>query len=219
MRKKKTYLGIIEDNLFLAKTYEFVFAKKASLQIVFNYNSFEEVVACLEHYEHEIPHVIILDLNLKDKDGTDLVPLLKKKFPEVRIIVVSASMQIEMILKAFRMGAHAYISKNMPVENLERSIDNVLKYNSDISPDVAHLLMNHRNDQIDQKIVDSLSHRELHIALAMAKGKSYKDLAGELSISIFTVNYHLKNIYRKLNIKSKSELAAMFFSKAKRVFY
>ena len=212
-------LGIIEDNLLLLKTYDYFFSKNPKFDVIFRFTQYDNVTSYLEKNTREIPDIIFLDLQLGNRDGSELIPLLIKEFPHVKIIVVSANTCIKVVLNSFRMGAHAYISKDMPVVELAKTIENVLKYESDISPDIANLLINQRTEKINSDFLKVLSQRELQVAVAISQGKTYREIAMDLSITVFTVNYHLKNIYRKLNVKSKSELIALFFSKPKHAFY
>lgn len=205
-------IGIIEDNQLLALSYKMYFSEFATLEVIFNHNSFEELEYYIKNAKSKKPNIVFLDLLLPGKHGLHAIPLLLRECPEVKILVLSAHTEIEKIMQVLKMGAHGYISKAMPITDLERAIHDVQRYGTYISPDIVALLLQHTQKKMNINIYSILSKRELDIALAIVDGKSYKELALELYVSVFTINHHLKNIYRKLNVKSKSELIALLLS-------
>ena len=164
--------------------------------------------SAVEEYK---PKVLLTDLGLPDGDGTALIAWTREKSPETEIAVVSILGDERSTVRAIQAGASGYLLKDGQSLDIGRTIDSLLRGDSPISTGVARHII--RSLQAPSKSEPSpqlpkglsLTPREEEILWGIAKGLTYKELAVRLGISQQTVPSHIKNIYRKLQVHSRSE--------------
>lgn len=189
---------IIEDDETIREGYAYLINHTSPYTVVSTYPSFDIA-------KHKIikdnPDVIILDIQLPGTSGIDALPVLKKLFPHVYIIMLTVYETEKIILDALANGASGYFTKNTSSVKIIEAIKEVMQGGGPMSPDVAKTVI-----MSLQKNQDSpLTKRETQILELISKGKDRGEIAQELFIEIETVKTHVKNIYIKLNVNSKSE--------------
>lgn len=160
---------------------------------------------------NEICDIILLDIMMPEMTGLDAIDKILDKLPNVTIIINSIKDDSETILKSLQNGAVGYIDKqsfDASYIDVFKSIENEGAY---ITPKIARKVMDYYSSK--NKLLSSLSEREVEIANAILDGLSYKMIADSHHISLDTVRSHIKNIYKKLNINSKSQLFSIFKKK------
>ena len=206
-------IGIIENAIEIVTLFQQQISKIDELEMLFNYDSIEVLEQNYTHHQHTMPDIIFLDLLVFTPTILPAtITRLLQLYPQVKIIVMAANTHIEKVLQVFKAGANGYVSTLMLSYSFKNIIAEVLLHGSAISPDAAALLVQHTHHKINGDIYKLLSKREIEIALAVVGGKSYNELAVELFVSVCTINHHLKNMYRKLEVKSKSQLIALLLS-------
>ncbi|WP_417249050.1 response regulator transcription factor [Celeribacter sp.] len=167
-----------------------------------------EVVACLCNGEEAVaridelaPDVILLDLNMPQIGGLTATEIILERAPETRILILSMHDSPEYISAALSHGAMGYVLKDVPTDDVKDAIDTVLR-NERYLCTGAQAAINPRTR--DGR--EPLTGREQTILLELAQGKSNKDVAASLDISVRTVETHRKNIKRKLGISSTAGL-------------
>ena len=146
------------------------------------------------------PDVIMLDLNMPLVNGLSATEILLENHPDTRILILSMHDTPEYINTALNHGAMGYVLKDVPTEEIRRAIDTVMAGERYLCPGAEGSLT-----QVDGA-AEALTSREQTILLQLAQGKSNKDVAVELDISVRTVETHRKNIKRKLGISSTAGL-------------
>lgn len=158
------------------------------------------------------PGLMVLDIQLKDTDSTDLIPLLVSEFPALRVLIFSrldGAAHAESILKA---GAHGFITKEESPEELLAAIRTVLNGEIYLSRKLAAVFLHRFIEDQPAKSDPSkapllpLSHRETEVFRLIGSGKKTSQIAMDLKLSVKTVETHRENIKRKLGIQTASEL-------------
>lgn len=153
--------------------------------------------------------VLLIDLALPDGNGVDLIRETRAHFPAIKIIVVSIFGDAKSVVRAIEAGADGYLLKGAGEQEAEAAIRSVLEGGAPISPSVAsHILarMRERGSATRGVEMDApLTEKEIAILTDLAKGFRYKEVARLHAISPHTVADHVKSIYRKLAVNSRSE--------------
>jgi DNA-binding NarL/FixJ family response regulator len=156
------------------------------------------------------PDVIVMDIEMPGISGIEGVKLVKENFPEIKILMETIFEDDAKIFDSICAGAEGYILKNTaPVEILS-AIREIYEGGSPMTPTIANRVLKMVKSQrvSDSKNLFNLTDREKEILSCLVEGMSYKLIADECTISIDTVNVHIKNIYKKLQVHSKSEAVA-----------
>lgn len=151
------------------------------------------------------PDIILLDLVMADLDGLTVMPLLMKKFPNASVVIHSNNEDIGTILESISLGAVGYIDKTSFHDSIESVLKNVQKEGAYITPKIARRIFDFF--QHSSSTTNSLTQRELQVAYLIKEGHSYKQVGERCGISVDTVRMHIRNIYRKLEVNSKVQLA------------
>lgn len=157
------------------------------------------------------PEVLLLDINLPGMSGLEAIRAIKGRFPEVEIIMFTIHDDSDFIFKALCAGGSGYLLKSTPLPRIKESIHQVHRGQAAISPSIARKVIEYFRPQ--KKQLEELTPREMQIVQCMVDGLSYKLIADKLMVSINTVCYHVKNIYRKLQVNSKAEVIARTLKK------
>jgi two-component system NarL family response regulator len=167
-----------------------------------------EVLACLsdgqeiiDRVEELAPDVILLDLNMPGVGGLSATEMVLEKRPNTRILVLSMHDSPEYISSALSHGAMGYVLKDVPTDEIKRAIDLVMEGQRYLCTGAKGSLA-----PLERPSREQLTNREQMILLQLAQGKSNKEVAIALDISVRTVETHRKNIKRKLGISSTAGL-------------
>ncbi|MCC7050729.1 MAG: response regulator transcription factor [Bacteroidia bacterium] len=153
-----------------------------------------------------IPDVVLVDIHLPDQSGIECVLKLKPICPQTQFVMCTSLENSEKIFDSLRAGASGYITKSTPPAKLLEAISDVYNGGSPMSSNIARKVASYFHT-INQTSLSSvkLSSRENEILLLLSKGFRYKEIAEALYISIETVRTHIRNIYEKLNVSSRTE--------------
>lgn len=156
------------------------------------------------------PDVILLDLEMPDLDGAEALKQIRAAQPEARAIVFTAFDTDERIVSAVQAGAHGYLLKGVPREELFKAIRVVSEGGSLLQPVIASKLLNHvraRRDEAEE--AEPLTDREMEVLRLLAQGKSNKEIAATLVISERTVKFHVSSIMGKLGASNRTEAVSI----------
>ena len=200
---------IAEDNYFLTKAIKEKLSFFDDIAIKFHANNGAELIGKLEE-NHNID-VILMDIQMPEMDGIKATELVKNKYPQIKVIMLTVVDDDECIFKAIKAGANGYLLKEINAENLYKSIIEVTKGGAPMTPSIAlktlNLLRNPDFSTSKQEDVDEikLTKRETEILVQLSKGLNYNSISDNLIISPSTVRKHIENIYKKLQVHSKME--------------
>ena len=169
----------------------------------------------LKNIEATTPDVILMDIEMPGISGIEAVKIAKKKFPEVKILMETIFDDNDKIFHSICNGAEGYILKNTPPVQILVAIREIYEGGAPMTPSIASkVLKMFKNKTVENKSTDYLlTEREKEILKCLVEGMSYKIVADTCFISIDTVSGHIKNIYKKLQVHSKSEAVAKAIKK------
>ena len=160
----------------------------------------------LETIETSTPDVILLDIGLPDMSGIEGVRIIKQRYPHIQVLMVTVYSTDEMIFQALQAGAVGYILKKTSSEKIIAAIVDAYNGGAPMSNEIARrVLQFFQGHNPSQSSRVELSQREVEVLKALVDGKTYKAIADSLFVSINTVRFHLRNIYAKLHVVSRSE--------------
>jgi len=168
--------------------------------------------------------VMLVDLNLGDGTGFDLIEYMKTVRPMAEAVVISAMEDEQHALHAFELGATGYLVKNSWFGNFPQAVLQVVNGGASITPNLARRLLGKFEHQQsggqqilhENKSKDKLSEREKEVLKLVASGYTSTEIGSRLNISGQTVNTHIKNIYRKLNVRTRAQ--AVSFASVRGLF-
>jgi DNA-binding NarL/FixJ family response regulator len=157
----------------------------------------------------EIPDVILVDIGLPGMSGIEGIPLLRERCPEARVVVLTVYDDDDRIFSALCAGASGYLLKKTPPTRLLESIKEAVAGGGPMSPEVARRVIELFRDFRPPGLPDyDLTPHELRLLKLLAEGHNYKTAAREFHVSVNTISFHMKHIYEKLHVHSKSEAVA-----------
>lgn len=169
--------------------------------------SFPNCDRLIRHLEEVKPDVIIMDIEMPGISGIEGVKLIKENFPEIKVLMQTIFEDNNKIFESICNGAEGYILKNTPPAEILQSIKEIYEGGAPMTPSVASKVLKMFKQRAAFETNDSydLTEREKEILRYLTEGMSYKMIANTCYISIETVSGHIKNIYKKLQVHSKSE--------------
>jgi len=200
-------IAIVEDNKTIRDGLTVLLNATDGLKCIASYRNCESM---LENIEENKPDLMLMDIGLPGMSGIDGIKKVKEIFPDMVILVLSVYEDDENIFDAICAGACGYLIKKTPPARLIEAIQEAHQGGSPMSSHIARRVINFFQDNVrikDENDVN-LSEREKQILSNLAKGNSYKMIADSIFISIDTVRYHIRNIYKKLHVHSQSEAVA-----------
>ncbi len=201
-------IAIIEDNPQYRKAISYILQLNQNLCLIHNLENCNEMMA---HFEILLPDVVLMDIDLPGMNGIQAVWEIKKVYPDLKILMLTVFEDEEKIFGALKAGANGYLLKKDSPEKITDAIESVQKGESPMNGIIATKVLEYFQQKKMQEVDESnLTERERQILQLLIKGNSYKEIAANIFISTETLNTHIKNIYRKLNVHSRSELAAKY---------
>lgn len=168
-------------------------------------STFEVCETALEAIEQDPPDLMLMDINLPGMSGIEGVRRVKEILPETEILMLTISDNDQDVFDSLCAGASGYLKKNIQPVKLLDAIRETVNGGAPMSMAIARMVVN----SFQKKTPDhNLTEREQEVLSRLCEGKSYKMIAGELFIDINTVKFHIRNIYRKLEVNSKGEAIA-----------
>ena len=189
---------IVDDHPMVAEGIQSILESYDDLSVVGTCNSARDAIDNLDGYN---PDVILMDLNMPDMGGLTATEIILERRPGTRVLVLSMHDSPEYISSALSHGAMGYILKDVPTDEIKQAIDVVMGGDTYLCTGASGSLQPKKDDSRE-----ALTGREQTILLQLAQGKSNKDVAIALDISVRTVETHRKNIKRKLGISSTAGL-------------
>lgn len=203
---KTIKVAIIEDRREIREGLSVMINFTDGFKCVGSYHSMEDA---LRRLPHNLPDVILSDIGLPGMDGIEGVRILKEQFPQMIILMLSVYDDNERIFDALCAGATGYLLKKTPPSRIVESLTEAMNGGSPMSPEIARKVVTLFRDFRPPDRVDyDLTPHEIRLLKLLVEGHSYKTAARELNVTTNTISFHLKSIYEKLQVHSKSEAVA-----------
>jgi len=171
-----------------------------------SYRTMEEA---LEKIPHQIPDVVLSDIGLPGMSGIDGVRILKKRYPDLLLLMLTIHDDDERIFDAMCAGACGYLLKKTPPARLLECLREAVAGGAPMSPEVARrVIALFREIRPPERADYHLTPHETRLLRLFVEGHNYKTAAAELRVSVNTVNFHVRSIYDKLQVHSRSEAVA-----------
>lgn len=200
-------LAIIEDNLSYQTALQAYFKTVQDIVLVYvdsNLDGLQQLLAAK-------PDVVVMDIDLGSQSGITGVQLLKEAMPQTGVLMLTVFEDDEKIFASINAGARGYLLKKDPPQKIVEAVRDIYRGEGAINGQVARkILEGFPQPRTSPLNLDgyNLTKREKEILLLLIEGFSYKEIAAQCFISIDTINSHIRKIYSKLGIHSRSEIAA-----------
>ena len=196
-------VAIIEDLRDVREGLAILIDGTSGFDCVGRYRSVEEAIAKVGPQE---PNIILTDIGLPGMDGIEGIKILRRELPEASFLALSVYDDDERIFAALCAGACGYLLKNTEPARLIESLKEVASGGAPMSPEVARKVVTLFRDFAPPSHADyHFTPQETELLRLLTEGHSYKTAARKLKISFHTVSFHLRNVYEKLQVHSKSE--------------
>jgi DNA-binding NarL/FixJ family response regulator len=202
-------LIIVDDHTLFREGIKKILALEKDIEIVGEAFDGEEVISVLNHCQ---PDIMLLDIKMERVNGLQVLPRIVEQFPLLKVIILTAQVTSAESVKAIRDGARGIILKHAASEFLIKGIRKVAEGelwadSSTMTQVVDSLSRKYRVDRSPEKGRKELSEREIEVVTLVASGHRNKEIANKLFISEQTVKTHLSNIFQKLEVNDRLELA------------
>lgn len=212
IKTMKTRIAIIEDNNFLIKSVKEKLSFFEDINICFTANNGLE---CMDKLNGDNQtDLILMDIEMPKLNGIEATALVKQKYPQIKIIMLTVFDDDDNIFKAIQSGADGYLLKEIEPQALYDAITQTLEGGAAMTPSIAlktlNLLRSPLSLQMDNAAEEAvkLTGREIEVLEQLSTGLPYTSIAKNLFISPSTVRRHIENIYQKLQVHSKIEAIA-----------
>jgi DNA-binding NarL/FixJ family response regulator len=211
-------IGIIEDDRFTKTMLEKLVSKQSDFILAGSWSTGEDALPELAQLS---PDVVIVDLELPGISGEDCLRALSAMLPATALVVLTVHSDPERVFSALRAGANGYLVKGAPPAEIIAGLRAARSGGSPLSPDVATMVIKafRKGPAMPSKPaipLPSLTPRERQILDRLAKGLVPKEAAAELNISYETLRDYLKQIYRKLQVRTRTEAVLRYLDAGRR---
>lgn len=197
-------IGIIEDDKDIREGIQKYFNFQKDFLCDLACDSVENFFEAVKGERY--PDILLMDIGLPGMSGINGMKIIKEREPDTDIIMLTVYTDWNKIFDSICAGASGYLLKNTPLSEIKRSVESVVSGGAAMSPEIARKVMQFFIPEGKSKPDSALTPREREIVVALVDGLSYKMIAGRMNVSIETVRFHIKNIYKKLHVNSKAEV-------------
>ena len=199
-------VAIVEDERDIRECLTFLIDGTDGYACTGSYRTMEEA---LDRIGHPLPSVVLSDIGLPGMDGIEGIRILKERHPELLILMLTVYDDDERIFDAMCAGASGYLLKKTPPAKLLESLKEAVAGGAPMSPEVARRVITlFREIRPPDRADYQLTPHETRLLKLFVEGHIYKTAAVELGVSVNTVNFHVRNIYEKLQVHTRSEAVA-----------
>ncbi|NOX17331.1 MAG: response regulator transcription factor [Chlorobi bacterium] len=200
------WVGIIEDKIEIREALSSYFRSTFDVCCSFATESVEDFLSAVS--DKTVIDVLLLDIGLPGISGINGIHLIKEKFPDINIIIITVYEDEDKIFNALKNGAAGYLLKNTPFPKIKKAIEDIQNGGAPMTPVIARKVVTFFSDNKRQSTKNSLTPKEKHVVAGLIDGLSYKKIAECLGNSVETIRNHIRNIYRKLEVNSRTEVVA-----------
>ncbi len=203
----KTTLAIVEDDTGIRTTLQRLLRNVPSFEMLGAFDSAEDA---LLHLPKLKPQVVLMDINLPNRSGIECTARLRATLPEIQVLMLTVYEDTDTIFKALRAGASGYLLKRSDPEEIIEAINDVRIGGSPMTSEIARKVVASFREPTPNPDLSCLQRREEEILELLSKGYLVKEIAETLHLSVNTVKTHLRRIYEKLHVRSRTEAVVKF---------
>lgn len=198
-------ISIIEDNEYMRQGWEAILDTQEDFVVI---DTFDRCEKAFDSDTFGRTDVVLMDIELPGMSGIEGVKHVRQNYPDTHIIMATIFDDDDHIFKALKAGAIGYLMKKVSPDNLCRAIRDAYHGGSPMTPEIARKVIQSLHVQSRNSKPLEFTERELQILRELATGKSYLAISKDVFLSEDGVRYHIRNIYRKLEVNSRSEAVA-----------
>ena len=204
-----TSLVIYEDNARLRQSMELLLSDDSGFKVI---GAFPDCSKVLKQMEELLPELVVMDIDMPGVNGIEGLKLIRKVNTDVKILMLTVFDDNKNVFESLKAGANGYVLKKTPPARLLEYISEAASGGAPMTSSIAAQVLKMFSDIKDPVYANyNLSEREKQVLQFLVNGYSYKMIAAEMFIAIDTVRSHIKKIYEKLHVNSKSEAVAKAF--------
>lgn len=193
---------LVDDHHIVRQGLEFLLSTVDDIDVI---GGFSDGKSFFEYLEtNELPDIVLLDLVMPEMNGIEITEMMKKSYPEVKILVLTSYVDDEHVISAIDKGADGYEMKDVEPDQLIKTIKKVLSGEKTIHPQAQSVI-----EAVSKKphFTNKLSKRESEVLAEMTKGKTNKEIAESLFVSEKTIKTHVTHIFNKLQVTDRTQAA------------
>jgi DNA-binding NarL/FixJ family response regulator len=204
-------VALVEDNDDLRMSMKSLLKRSARLRVVADYSDAESALADLVRHK---PDVVLMDVKLPRMDGVECVRLLKGLLPTVLIIMLTIHDDNDSLFNSVLAGADGFLLKDTVPSRLVEAIEEVCQGGSPMTPQIARrIVQRFRKTGSEPANVENLTPREREVLEQLALGNRYKEISDNLGISLDGIRFHIRGVYNKLHVHSRTEAVLKFLKR------
>jgi DNA-binding NarL/FixJ family response regulator len=202
-------VAIVEDQVRYRDLLKLILSGSDHIELLFEK---EHCRSLMDSVIKQLPDVMVMDIDLPGKSGIEAVRELKEVFPDLKVLMLTVFEDDEKIFGAIKAGADGYLLKKDPPQKILDAIEELYDGKSSMNGLIAKKVLEYFQQKPAVTVEEKyhITKREKEILSFLMEGLSYKEIASKCFISFETMNSHIKNIYQKLNVHSRAQLAARF---------
>lgn len=201
---------LVDDHTLIREGLKLILKKNKQFKIIGEASNGVEALEFLEKNTAKT-HVMLLDITMPELDGFEVAKVVKKKYPDLKVLALTMHNEESYITKMIDVGVHGYVLKDSNLDDLSSAIKTILDdkpyYSSDVSAVMINSLMN-KDKQKDNNAIDNLTEREKEIIHLISDGYKSSEIADKLELSTRTIEVHRRNLMKKLEVKNTAELVS-----------
>lgn len=196
---------IADDHSLIREGLRQLLEFDGSIKVVGEASNGEECLIKLAEFN---PEVLLLDINMPEKNGIDVLKQMKADQSKIKVLILTVHNELEYLMSAVDIGVNGYILKDSESSELKKAISVVRDGESYIQPKLIPAMNNQLlYRDVDKDKIASLTNRELEVLIQVANGMFNKEIATNLNISERTVKNHISNIFKKIDVSDRTQAA------------
>ncbi|MBZ2174095.1 response regulator transcription factor [Schnuerera sp. xch1] len=211
--RDKIFVMVVDDHILMREGLKQLLELEEDIEVISQAGNGEEA---LDKILQDEPDVILLDINMPQMTGIDVLRRMKDLGLNSKVIMLTIHDDREYLFETMKIGANGYVLKDSDADSLIKAIRNVIKGKTYIQPSIASMLvdgMNKDDNEQDDEVkkIESLTKREYEVLMLIAEGLNNKDIASKLFISEKTVKNHVSSIFKKIEVNDRIQAAIFAF--------
>jgi len=204
-------VALVEDNDDLRASIKRLLQRSPQLEVVADYPDAESALASLPRLK---PDVVLMDVKLPKMDGVECVRRLKSLLPAVLVVMLTVHDDDDSLFNSILAGADGFLLKDTVPTRLVEAIREVYKGGSPMTPQIARrIVQRFRKSDQEPALLERLTSREREVLEQLALGKRYKEISDSLGISLDGIRFHIRGVYKKLHVHSRTEAVLKYLNK------
>lgn len=193
---------LVDDHHIVRQGLEFLLSTVDDLEVIKGFSDGRTFLSYIE--QHQLPDIVLLDLVMPEMNGIEITEVLKRQYPQVKVLVLTSYVDDEHVISAIDKGADGYEMKDVEPKKLIETIHKVLNGERIIHPEAKSVI-----ETVSKKphFTNKLSKREVEVLREMVKGKTNKEIAQTLFVSEKTIKTHVSHIFNKLQVTDRTQAA------------